>query len=389
MRNVALDLGAKRTSYCEIAQGHVVRRATASAVSSLESVLGPDQSPARVAIEACREAWFVHDLLVEWGNEVLVVDTTRSRQLGIGGHRRKTDRIDAEVLARAVERGGIPLAHVLSPARRELRRVLGVRRALVEMRASSVTTIRGLVREQGSRIPGCETKNFASKVRALRLKEEIFRIIEPLLTVVEKLDLELQKSAAQLAELCAREPLVALLTTAPGVGVVVAASLISVLDDAKRFRGAHQVESYVGLVPSEKTTGGKRRLGAISKQGNSYLRSLLVQAAWAILTGRDQSDPLYLWATAVAARLGKRIAVVALARRLLGVLWAMWRDGTVYDAAHLSQQGARGLRGAAQTLEQQQAALAKAAKKRSVSRITAPKKAKAGRSKKASATKAA
>jgi hypothetical protein len=94
----------------------------------------------------------------------------------------------------------------------------------------------------------------------------------------------------------------------------------------------------------------------------------LVQAAWAILRTSDKSDPLYLWATNLVKRRGKRIAAVALARRLVGVLWAMWRDGTVYDAKHLAQQGVRGLRGAVQSLEQQTAALARAAKKHSVKR---------------------
>ena len=97
MRNVALDLGVKKTTYCEVAEARVVRKATVTEVSSLVSLLGPNQPSARVVIEACREAWFVHDLLGEWGNEVLVVDTTRTRQLGIGQHHRQTDRIDAEV----------------------------------------------------------------------------------------------------------------------------------------------------------------------------------------------------------------------------------------------------------------------------------------------------
>ena len=125
MRIVALDLGTKKTSYCALSQGEVVHRTTVSEIESLRPLLGPEQPAARVAIEACREAWFVHDLLVEWGNEVVLVDTTRSRQLGIGQHGRKTDRIDAETLARALEAGRIPLAHLLSPKRRELRRVLG------------------------------------------------------------------------------------------------------------------------------------------------------------------------------------------------------------------------------------------------------------------------
>ena len=128
MRIVALDLGVRKTSYCELSQGQVVQRTTVCEFESLKPLLGPDQPTAKVAIEACREAWFVHDLLVEWGNEVVLVDTTRSRQMGIGQHGRKTDRIDAETLARALEAGRIPRAHVLSPSRRELRRVLGVRR---------------------------------------------------------------------------------------------------------------------------------------------------------------------------------------------------------------------------------------------------------------------
>src|SRR5512142_2225908 len=82
MRIVALDLGIKKTSYCELSAGQVVERATVSELSTLRPLLGPDQPPATVAIEACRQAWFVHDCLVAWGNEVVLVDTTRSRQLG-------------------------------------------------------------------------------------------------------------------------------------------------------------------------------------------------------------------------------------------------------------------------------------------------------------------
>src|SRR4051812_33075417 len=110
MRKVALDLGAKKTTYCEVSGEQVTQRATVTSVESLRSLLGPEQAEATVAIEACREAWHVYDLLTSWGNRVLLVDTTRSRRLGIGQHGRKTDRIDAEVLARAVARGGIPLA---------------------------------------------------------------------------------------------------------------------------------------------------------------------------------------------------------------------------------------------------------------------------------------
>ena len=369
MRNVALDLGARKSSYCEVAQGEVVRRATVTAIDSLKSLLGPDQPPATVAIEACREAWHVHDLLTSWDNHVLLVDTTRSKQMGIGQHRRKTDRIDAEVLARAVEKGGIPLAHVLSPHRRELRRQLGVRRALVTTRAELVTTIRGLIREQGEKLARCTTGYFVERVRQAHLSESLLALLEPLLKTLETIDDQLTGVEAELGKLCALEPVIQQLCTAPGVGPIVAASFVSVVDDAQRFRRAHHLESYLGLVPSEDSSGGRRRVGAISKQGNSYLRALLVQASWALLCNANPDDPLRRWGESVAQRRGRRIAVIAIARRLAGVLWALWRDGTVYDPDVLGSRSARGLRSAAEQIQFQAEALQRASRKSSYRKL--------------------
>lgn len=362
MRTVALDLGAKKIAYCEVAGGEVIRRTTVSELETLESLLGPQAPRARVAIEACREAWFVHAKLTEWDNEVLLVDTTRSRQMGIGQHRRKTDRIDAEVLARSVERGRVPLAHLLSPHRQELRRQLGVRRALVETRAQYITTIRGLVREQGKKLPSWDTRDFLARMRKTELDAKIQSVVDPLLAPLQVVDVQLADLDRAVESLSQTEPVVSLLTTAPGVGPIVAMSFVSVIDDAKRFHRAHQVEAYLGLVASENTTGGKRRLGSITKHGNSYLRSLLVQAGWNIMRLSDHADPLRQWGHALAKRRGKRIAVVALARRLAGVLWAMWRDGTVYDTDFASRTSACGLKAAARQIEDQAATLERAAK---------------------------
>ena len=363
MRSVALDLGAKKIAYCEVSNGAVIERGTFHSFDMLEQWLGPRTAPARVAIEACREAWFVHKQLTSWGNEVLLVDTTRSRQLGIGQHRRKTDRIDAEILARAVERGGIPLAHVLSPHRQELRRQLSVRRALVETRAQYVTTIRGLAREYGCALRSCDTEQFIANVRKASLSSEVRNTIEPLVRTLDGLEAQLAAVEQRLEQLCAEEAVIRQLMTTPGVGPIVAASFVSVVDDAKRFQRAHQLESYLGLVPSEDTTGGKRRLGSITKQGNSYLRALLVQSAWIIFRLPGRTDPLQRWALSVAERRGKRIAIIALARRLAGVLWSMWRNRTVYDAEFVARSSARGLRVAAQSIESRAAALERAAAK--------------------------
>jgi len=152
-----------------------------------------------------------------------------------------------------------------------------------------------------------------------------------------------------LAGLAAKDDVLKLLATVPGVGLIVAATFVSVIDEAGRFKNAQAVGAYLGLVPRESTTGGpdKRRLGSITKQGNRMARAMLIQAAWTIFRLRDQNDPLKRWVDHVAQTRNKRVAVVGLARKLSGLLWAMWRDSTVYDPKGHAEQSAQGVRAAA------------------------------------------
>lgn len=360
MRTVALDLGGKIT-FCEVAKGEPIRRGVVRSFEGLLDLLGPETAKARVAVEACREAWYVARRLEEWGHEPVIVDTTRVRQLGVGHHKRKTDRLDAEVLARALEEGRIPRAWRLSPHRQALRMYLSVRRSLVETRAQYVTMVRGIARAHGTRIPDCASEDFVAKLEGHRLGEELRALIEPLMAVLRALEPQLRLADASIEKLCMEEPAILQLSTTPGVATIIAASFVSVVDDPKRFRDAHQVEAYLGLVPSEHTSV-HRKLGSITKQGNSYLRALLVQAGWCILRSKAV-DPLVLWAKATAARRGKRIAVVAVARRLVGVLWAMWRKGTVYDPEHLAHAAQRGIEDQQRLLEIRNRGLAQAARK--------------------------
>lgn len=357
-RYVGLDIG-KRTEFCEVRQERVTTRATVSNEKQLEALLEPSTGRARVVLEACREAWYLYDLLTGWGHEVWVVDTTRVRQLGIGQHKRKNDRIDAEVLARAGESGRVPRAHVLSHASQRLRMELGVRRALVETRAHYVTAIRSMLRSEGLMVASCETADFLRKLKAVSLPPAVAEVIKPLVVALVAIDPQIEKCDRQLEEHCSGMPVMELLSSRPGVGKVVAAAYISVIDNPGRFRKAHQVEAYLGLVPSE-STSGKRKVGAITKQGNAYLRGVLVQAAWSVLRGR-RSDPLKSWGQAIAKKRGKKVAAVAVARRLAGILWAMWRDNTRYDPALLGQASARGKRKEAQQTSQTASAIEVAA----------------------------
>ncbi|HEX2574017.1 MAG TPA: IS110 family transposase [Polyangia bacterium] len=362
MRSVALDFGVRQITLCEVKEQKVVARATVRSIGALEEYLGPNTPPATVAIEACREAWSLHDRLGQWGHQVVLVDTTRVRQLGIGHHGRKTDRIDAERLAMALERGNIPRAHVLTPHRRQLRLQLEVRRALVETRAQYITTSRDLIRANGEQLRGARSEQFLEVLKQAPLSEPTRALITPLLQTIAVLDEQITQSEAKLLWLCQQEPVIELLATVPGVSLITAAAFVSVIDQARRFHDAHQVESYLGLVPSENSSGGKRRVGSITKEGNTYLRALLVQASWGILRGRGD-DPLTLWGQMVADRRGKRVAVVALARRLSGVLWAMWRDQTVYEPARVGKPSAQGLERQAQSVKFQAQMMAQAARK--------------------------
>jgi transposase len=366
MRSVALDLGARTISYCEVREGVVIARGSVRSLAGLKTLLGPNTPKAQVAFEACREGWHAVELLMSWGHEPLMVDTTRTKAVGIGHHGRKTDPIDAERLALALEAGLLPLAHVLTVHRRELRYQLSVRRALVETRAQYVAQVREIVRARGGRVRSCETEGFVVAFKEATLDEATRRLTEPLMGILGPLEAQLAVVEEKLLQLCAQEPQVERLMTAPGVGLIASAAYVSVIDEPRRFRRAHEVESYLGLVPKEDSSGDRRRLGSISKAGNSYLRSVLVQGAWCVLRMRDGDDPLVRWGHQVAARRGRKVAAVAVARRLAGILWAMWRDGRVYDPALVGHASANGLAARAQAAEVEAAAMRRAARKAAV-----------------------
>ncbi len=308
-----------------------------------------------------------------------MLDTTRIRQIGVGQHKRKNDAIDAETIAHAIESGRVAAAHVLSPARRALRAQLSVRGALVQTRSQYVTTIRGLARAAGVLLPTSATSTFVQKVTEAVLEEALRTLIAPLVRTLSVLDTELAQVEVELARIVERDPSVTLCATVPGVGLIVAATYVSVIDEAKRFRNAHGIAAYLGLVPGEATTGGpsKRRLGGITKQGNTHARTLLVQSAWTILRSRSSTDPLRRWADNIAKTRGKKVAAVALARKLSGVLWAMLRDGTVYDGPLEAEEIARGVREQATRTAKRAHALELAAKK--LRRAATPADAKAVR----------
>jgi transposase len=335
MRTIALDLGKASIDWCEVEQGKVIGRGRVQDLQGLQPILNRESGAVRVGFEACREALHAHDVMSSWGHVPYVFDTTCVRSFaGIGQHGRKNDRIDAERLALALERDHAKFSHVLGQDARRLRELQEQHRALVETRKRLVIHVRGILRGRGVDLPSCAIESFVSNLRKAQREGTVTTSwVDPLLTPLEALEPEIAKVDLQIHELCThqKDPVIERLASVPGVSLLVAASFISVIDKADRFDNASQVSSYLGLCPGENSTGGRRKLGSITKQGNPYARGLLVQAAWCILRSRDTKDQLVRWAHKTSQRRGRMRAAVAVARRLSRILYSLWKHGTYYD----------------------------------------------------------
>jgi transposase len=291
--------------------------------------------PVRILLETGTESEWVAQTLEAAGHAVIVADPNFAPMYGELRRRVKTDRRDVAALAEANRRGWYRAAHRTSAAQRATRQVLRARRQLVQMRSGAVALIRSLVKQEGYRLPSCSAERVAARVPPLRLPGPLAAAVAPLVRVIETVTTEIGTLDQQLRVGAAGDAVVQRLQTVPGVGLVVALTFRAHIDDVDRFSHAGQVSAAIGLVPREDSSAERRQRGHITKAGSRELRSLLVQAAWACWRSK-QSATLRAWAEQLAARRGRRIAVVALARRLSRLLYALWRDGTTFDGKKLA-----------------------------------------------------
>jgi transposase len=287
-------------------------------------------------VETCSEAFRIADAAIAAGHEIRVVPATLVRTLGVGARRTKTDRRDAQVLSEVSCRIDLPSVHVPSRAARQRKTLCGMRDGLVSARTKLINTVRGWLRTEGQRPRSGDASTFPARVRALGTTSPCPPYVERQLDAIDALSGAIADAEADLHAITRADPLLRRFVTVPGVGPTTAVRFAAALDDITRFPDAHRVESYLGLVPGEDSSADRKRRTGITKAGASSLRWCLVQAAWAARRMRRE-DPLHRWARAVEQRRGKRTAIVALARKLAGILYAIWRDGTVYESARGSR----------------------------------------------------
>jgi transposase len=326
VEHIAIDWGGRESQICvrsadeQIVESRRVRTARLGEYLAL-------RPPSRVIIETCTQAFSIADQARACGHDVRVVPSTLAPALGVGERRTKTDRRDAEALSRASCRLDLRSVHIPSVEARERKAICASRDALLRARTLLINSVRAWLRSDG-RTVRATPENLPSRVRTSCVGRPSH--VEALLTTLDALNTQLGAADRELRLLARNDELCRRLMTVPGVGPVTAVRFKAALDDISRFTNAHAVESYLGLVPGEHSSSSSQHRLGITKAGPRALRACLVQAAWA--ARRSKREPLMAqWSREVEKRRGKHVAVVALARKLAGILFAVWRDGTEYD----------------------------------------------------------
>ncbi len=281
----------------------------------------------RVGMEATGHARWFERLLAELNQELWVGDPAQIKATRV--RKQKTDRRDAEHILKLMLENRFPRVWAPSAENRDLRQLLWHRHRLVQIRTRVMNQLQAVAMNEGiQRKKGLWSQPGRAQLESLplapwatRRRQDLLELVDRLSPSIEELSRMIEQEAQQRAE-------VQLRMTHPGVGSLTALAYVLIIGSPKRFRCGKQIGSYLGFIPCEDSSAGHQRLGHISKQGNSLLRFLLVEAAQAAV----RSDPdwrrrfLHL-----AMRRDRRIAKVAMARKLAVRLYWMWRKGWNYQ----------------------------------------------------------
>lgn len=335
-RVIGLDLSDRKGTYVELERdprvGDVVAEGeVALTTAALQAQFG-GRTRCLMVIEAGTHSPWVDRLLRTLGHAVLVANP---RQVAlIHGSRRKTDRIDAETLARLARVDPAllhPIEHRSAEAQAALQTIRS-RAALVKTRTELVNHVRGAAKSAGVRLPGCSPWVLPRKAR-LVLAGDGSTALDGVLVMIASLNRQIARYDRTIAHLAARSPVAPALQQVPGVGPLTAVTFALTLDNPRRFPKSRTVGAYVGLTRREDSSGDQHPELPITKAGDPYLRQLLVQCAHHILGPFGPDTDLRRWGLALAgegSKQRKKRAVVAVARKLAVLLHHLWVSGEPY-----------------------------------------------------------
>ncbi len=332
---IGLDLGDRSSWYCVLDQrGELQWECKVSTTASAMREAFQKMPRSRIALETGTHSPWVSRLLSELGHEVIVAHARNVRL--IGESRRKDDRLDARTLARLARIDPqllSPVKHRSAKAQADLT-VIRARAGLVRARTALVNTVRSLAKSYGERLRSCNVRNMNPE-KADGLSPELQAALAPLLAAIESLSEGIRDYNQRIEALAQQSyPEVALLKQVKGVGTLIALTFLLTLEEPHRFRQSRDVGCYLGLQPGRRNSGNSEPQMHISKEGDPYLRTLLVQGAQHILGPFGIDCDLRRWGLKLAERggkNGKKRAIIATARKLAVLLHRLWVTGEVYE----------------------------------------------------------
>jgi transposase len=340
---IGLDLGDRISRYCILDEAGeiILEQELPTTAKGIEEVFSKIPR-SRIALETGTHSPWISRQLSQYGHEVIVAHARNVRLISESS--RKDDRLDARTLGRLarIDPGLLsPVRHRSAKAQMHLT-VIRARAVLVSARTALVNATRGLTKSNGQRLPQCGTEQI-NREMAKGLSQELRDALHPLLREIESLNERIAEYDTRIEQI-AREmyPEVARLKQVKGVGPLIALTYVLTLDDPYRFRRSRDVGCFLGLRPGRRNSGRSEPQLHISKEGDRYLRTLLVQGAHYVMGPFGQDSDLRRWGLKLAERGGKNAkkrAVVAVARKLAVLLHKLWVSKEVYEPLRNNRKG--------------------------------------------------
>ena len=338
---IGMDLGDKTSRYCALnAAGEVLVEGSCPTTKKGMAQLFGSMGHCRVAVEVGTHSPWVSRELKKFGHEVIVANARQVKLISQSS--RKNDKLDAQMLARLarLDPGLLrPIRHRSEEAQKDLL-TIRIRAALVESRTGLINAARGLTKATGERLASCD----ADQMNVEKLEElpaDLQEALKPLLEEVESLTEKIKECDRKIEQIAGdRYPETTLLRQVSGVGPLIALTYILTIEDKDRFEKSREVGCYIGLRPKQSESGERQPELRISKEGDVYLRKLLVQGAQGIMREQAPDTDLKRWGKKLAGRGGKNArkrAIVAVARKLAILLHHLWATGEVYEPLRNSQ----------------------------------------------------
>jgi len=339
---IGLDLGDRSSSYCVLDEaGEIILEQKVPTTAEAVEQTFKRMPRSRIAMETGTHSPWVSRVLTELGHEVIVAHAQKVRL--IVKSRRKDDRMDARTLARLARIDPellTPVQHRSAQAQLHLTEIRA-RAGLVSARTALINAARGLVKSYGERLQKCGAFQVSREIGS-GLSAGLREALEPLLREVESLNERIKEYDRRIEKMAGEKyPETALLKQVKGVGDLIATTYVLTIEDPHRFRKSRDAGCFVGLQPGRRNSGESEPQMHISKEGDEYLRKLLVQGAHYILGPFGEDSDLRRWGQKLAARggkNGKKRAVVAVARKLAVLLHRLWVSGEVYEPLRNSQK---------------------------------------------------